>query len=86
MPEWNGGKDGRPQSPQSLDFAEFLANLDIFYLGTANAEGQPYIQHRSVPLGSFRVLDEHALAFGDLGGNRQYIPQGMVDRNPIPQR
>ena len=24
----------------------FLAGLDMFYLGTANAEGQPYIQYR----------------------------------------
>ena len=26
------------------DLVEFLADLDMFYLGTANAEGQPYIQ------------------------------------------
>ena len=28
------------------DLAEFLAGLDMFYLGTASAEGQPYVQHR----------------------------------------
>ena len=28
------------------DLTEFLAGLDMFYLGTASAEGQPYIQHR----------------------------------------
>jgi hypothetical protein len=30
------------------DLAEFLAGLDMFYLGTASAEGQPYIQFRPV--------------------------------------
>jgi hypothetical protein len=28
------------------DLAEFVAGLDMFYLGTANTEGQPYIQYR----------------------------------------
>jgi hypothetical protein len=31
------------------ELAEFLAGLDMFYLGTASAEGQPYIQHRGGP-------------------------------------
>ena len=86
MPEWNGGKEGRPQSLQSLGFAEFLADLDMLYLGTANAEGQPYIQHRGVSHGFFKVLGEHTLAFADFGGNRQYVTLGMVDWNPISQR
>ena len=86
MAEWNGGKDGRPQSLQSLDSAQFVADLDMFYLGTANAEGQPYVQHRGVPHGFFKVLDEHTLDFADFGGNRQYISLGMVDRKPISQR
>lgn len=28
------------------DLAAFLSELDMFYLGTANAENQPYIQYR----------------------------------------
>ena len=28
------------------DLTEFLAGLNIFYLGTSSAEGQPYIQYR----------------------------------------
>ena len=28
---------------------EFIAERDSFYLGTASADGQPYIQHRGGP-------------------------------------
>ena len=28
----------------------FIAERDSFYLGTANSEGQPYIQHRGGPV------------------------------------
>jgi len=33
------------QTSVTADLAAFLADLDMFYLGTANAEGQPYIQY-----------------------------------------
>ena len=38
--------------------AEFIAQRDSFYLATANAAGQPYIQHRGGPPGFLHVLDE----------------------------
>lgn len=49
----------------------FLADLDMFYLGTANAEGQPYIQYRGGPPGFLKKVDEKTLGFADFGGNRQ---------------
>jgi predicted pyridoxine 5'-phosphate oxidase superfamily flavin-nucleotide-binding protein len=64
------------------DLAEFLAGLDMFYLGTASAEGQPYIQYRGGPPGFLKVLDERTLAFADFGGNRQYITLGNLSENP----
>ena len=64
------------------DLAEFLAGLDMFYLGTASAEGQPYIQYRGGPPGFLKVLDEQTLAFADFGGNRQYITLGNLSENP----
>jgi predicted pyridoxine 5'-phosphate oxidase superfamily flavin-nucleotide-binding protein len=64
------------------ELAEFLADLDMFYLGTANAEGQPYIQHRGGPPGFLKVIDEHTLGFADFGGNRQYITLGNLSENP----
>ena len=52
-----------------------------FYLGTARADGRPYIQHRGGPRGFLKVLDEHTLGFADLGGNRQYISLGNLSEN-----
>ena len=60
---------------------EFIAERDSFYLGTASADGQPYIQHRGGPRGFLKVLDEHRLAFADYRGNRQYISVGNIDEN-----
>ncbi len=37
------------------NIAAFIAERDSFYLATANAEGQPYIQHRGGPKGVHRV-------------------------------
>ncbi len=51
-------------------------------MGTANADGQPYIQHRGGPPGFLRVLDATTLAFVDFKGNRQYITQGNLAENP----
>jgi predicted pyridoxine 5'-phosphate oxidase superfamily flavin-nucleotide-binding protein len=64
------------------DLAEFLAGLDMFYLGTASALGQPYIQHRGGSPGFLKVLDDQTLAFADFGGNRQYITLGNLSENP----
>ena len=62
--------------------AAFIAEQNSVYLGTANAAGQPYIQHRGGPPGFLRVLDESTLAFVDFKGNRQYITQGNLAENP----
>jgi predicted pyridoxine 5'-phosphate oxidase superfamily flavin-nucleotide-binding protein len=64
------------------DLAAQIGAARSFYLGTANAEGQPYIQHRGGPPGFLRVLDERTLAFADLPGNRQYITTGNLAENP----
>ena len=58
------------------ELAAFIAARDSFYLGTANADGQPYIQHRGGPKGFLKVLDERTLAFADFRGNKQYITAG----------
>jgi len=59
----------------------FLAERDSFYLATASADGQPYIQHRGGPAGFLRVLDDRTLGFADFGGNRQYISIGNLAEN-----
>ena len=75
-------RSGGWQTTVTPDLAEFLANLDMFYLGTSNAEGQPYIQHRGGAPGFLKVVDDQTLGFADFGGNRQYITLGNLSENP----
>ena len=63
------------------DLAQFVQARDSFYLGTASADGRPYIQHRGGPPGFLKVRDQHTLAFADFGGNRQYITLGNLAEN-----
>jgi predicted pyridoxine 5'-phosphate oxidase superfamily flavin-nucleotide-binding protein len=63
------------------NLAAFLAETNSFYLATASASGQPYIQHRGGPKGFIKILDKHTLAFTDYSGNRQYITQGNLSEN-----
>ncbi|MGE5157184.1 MAG: pyridoxamine 5'-phosphate oxidase family protein [Gemmatimonas sp.] len=64
------------------NLAAFLGETNSFYLATASASGQPYIQHRGGPKGFVKVLDRRTLAFADFAGNRQYITQGNLSENP----
>jgi len=75
-------QSGGWQTTVTSDLTEFLADLDMFYLGTANAAGQPYIQYRGGPPGFLKVIDDRTLAFADFGGNRQYISVGNLSENP----
>ncbi len=63
------------------DLAAFIATRDSFYLGTASADGQPYIQHRGGKPGFLKVLDDRTLAFPEYAGNRQYITLGNLGEN-----
>ncbi|MCZ6616825.1 MAG: pyridoxamine 5'-phosphate oxidase family protein [Gammaproteobacteria bacterium] len=63
------------------DLARFIAERDSFYLGTASANGGPYIKHRGGPRGFLKVLDEKTLGFADYRGNRQYISMGNLTEN-----
>ena len=65
----------------TADLAGFLSTRDSFYLATASADGQPYVQHRGGPPGLLKVLDERRLAFADFGGNRQFISTGNLSEN-----
>jgi predicted pyridoxine 5'-phosphate oxidase superfamily flavin-nucleotide-binding protein len=67
------------------ELAAFLAERDSFYLATASAEGQPYIQHRGGPKGFLKVLDERTLGFADFAGNKQFISAGNLSENDRAQ-
>ena len=64
------------------ELREFVATQTSMFLATANAAGQPYIQHRGGPPGFLQVLDEHTLGFADFAGNRQFITLGNLAENP----
>ncbi len=63
------------------DLRGFIAEVDTAFLGTANTEGQPYVQHRGGPKGFIRVVDNRTLGFADYVGNRQYITTGNLLEN-----
>ncbi|HTA20513.1 MAG TPA: pyridoxamine 5'-phosphate oxidase family protein [Polyangia bacterium] len=66
----------------SPELAAFIGEQASFFMATASAAGQPYIQHRGGPKGFLRVLDERTLAFADFRGNRQYVSMGNLAENP----
>ncbi len=63
------------------NLAGFLAETNSFYLATASADGQPYIQHRGGPKGFVKIIDKSTIAFADYSGNRQFITQGNLSEN-----
>lgn len=73
---------GSWESSITSELKDFISNQTSFYMATANANGQPYIQHRGGPVGFLRVLDENTLAFVDFSGNQQFISQGNLSENP----
>ncbi|MDR3469657.1 MAG: pyridoxamine 5'-phosphate oxidase family protein [Xanthobacteraceae bacterium] len=76
--EENGGWD----TEISDDLAAFIAAQTSVFFATANAAGQPYIQHRGGPPGFIHILDRKTLAFADFSGNRQFISSGNLADNP----
>ncbi len=87
--EENGSRNSYAKMEQGVGWqnsvdqrlSEFIKQRDSLYFGTANAEGQPYIQHRGGPKGFLKVLDNKTLAFADYSGNMQYITVGTLREN-----
>jgi len=73
---------GSWQTRITPDLARFIEAQTSIFLGTANRDGQPYIQHRGGPPGFLQVLDDQTIGFADFAGNRQYITQGNLADNP----
>jgi predicted pyridoxine 5'-phosphate oxidase superfamily flavin-nucleotide-binding protein len=69
------------QTKLTSDLIAFLTEVDTAYLATANAAGQPYVQHRGGPKGFICALDETTLGFADYAGNRQHITLGNLAEN-----
>lgn len=86
----NGSRDGYARmeakggwnTTVTKELGEFLADSDMFYFGTSNENGQPYIQYRGGPKGFLKVIDDSTLGFADFGGNKQFISTGNLQDNP----
>jgi len=69
------------ESEITEELAEYIARQRSFFLATASADGQPYVQHRGGPPGFLRVVGPRTLGFADFRGNRQYISIGNLSEN-----
>lgn len=63
------------------EIAEFIAQIDGFYLGTVSSSGYPYIQFRGGQPGFLKVLNDRTLGFADFKGNVQYVTLGNLTEN-----
>jgi uncharacterized protein len=72
---------GRFARELTADVIAYIGERTSAYLGTASADGQPYIQHRGGPAGFLKVLDSRTIAFAEYAGNRQYITMGNLAEN-----
>jgi PPOX class probable FMN-dependent enzyme len=62
--------------------ARFIATAPICFVSTASAEGKQDVTPRGDPPGSFKVLDEHTLAFPDRPGNNRLDTLKNLLENP----
>jgi predicted pyridoxine 5'-phosphate oxidase superfamily flavin-nucleotide-binding protein len=63
------------------DERAFIEEQRSFFMASVSETGWPYVQHRGGPPGFLHVIDEQAVRFVDLAGNRQFISVGNVSRD-----
>jgi len=73
--------DGGWQTSITREVADFIRRQTSVFLATANADGQPYVQHRGGPPGFLHVINEKKIAFADFRGNMQYVTTGNLADN-----
>jgi hypothetical protein len=61
---------------------EFVARCTMFFLATADAEGQPDVSYKGGMPGFVRIVDEQTLAFPDYDGNGMFKSLGNILVNP----
>jgi uncharacterized protein len=72
------GADNNSITPE---LAQFISEIDGFYLGTVTSNGYPYIQFRGGKTGFLKILNHRTLGFADFRGNVQYISVGNLSEN-----
>ncbi|MBI3896970.1 MAG: pyridoxamine 5'-phosphate oxidase family protein [Gammaproteobacteria bacterium] len=66
----------------TADDQAFIESLDMFFLATADASGQPSCSYKGGDPGFVRVVDEQQLAFPSYDGNGMFLSAGNVQVNP----
>src|SRR5712691_4864769 len=61
---------------------DFIERSAMFFLATADADGQPDVSYKGGMPGFVRVLDERTLAFPDYDGNGMFKSLGNLLVNP----
>ncbi|MEV4437423.1 pyridoxamine 5'-phosphate oxidase family protein [Streptomyces sp. NPDC049577] len=61
---------------------EFVARQEMFFLATADRNGECDNTFRAGPPGFLRVLDEHTLAYPEYRGNGVLASMGNIRENP----
>ena len=64
------------------DDRAFIQRCAMFFIATADAQGQPDCSYKGGLPGFVRVLDDHTLAIPDYDGNGMYRSWGNVVANP----
>ena len=57
---------------------EFVARLDMFFLATVDATGQPTCSYKGGDPGFVQIVDDRTLAFPNYDGNGMYLSMGNV--------
>lgn len=60
------------------DERAFLERLDMFFLATVDAQGQPTCSYKGGDPGFVTVVDDRTLAFPNYDGNGMYLSMGNV--------
>jgi uncharacterized protein len=60
----------------------FIERVDMFFLATADAQGQPQCSYKGGDPGFVKVLDERSLAFPCCDGNGMFLSMGNLVANP----
>jgi uncharacterized protein len=62
----------------TADDRAFLERLDMFFLASVDAQGQPTCSYKGGDPGFLTVLDDQTLAFPNYDGNGMYLSMGNV--------
>lgn len=64
-------------------FRDFIEARDMFFIATADADGQPQSSYKGGDPGFVRVVDDHTLAFPVYDGNGMFLTMGNVTENHL---